>query len=71
MLELVIEENGTQCASDGPVAVTLDDLARAGARRMIMEALLAEVDEYIEAARGDRDEGGHRLVVRNGYGKAR
>ncbi len=45
----------------------------AGARRMIMEALRTEEDDYITAARAEleRDERGRRLVVRNGSGKAR
>ena len=34
---------------DNEVAVTLDDLAREGARRMIAAALEAEVDEYVGA----------------------
>ena len=49
----------------------LDEIARAGARRMLAEALEAEVEFYIEAARGERDERGHALVVRNGYAKER
>lgn len=46
----------------------LDEIARAGARRMLAEALEAEVDAYIETARGERDEQGRALVVRNGHG---
>jgi putative transposase len=49
----------------------LDEIARAGARRMLAEALEAEVEFYIEAARGERDERGHALVTRNGYAKER
>ncbi len=45
----------------------LDEIARAGARRMLAEALEAEVEEYIEAARGERGEDGRALVVRNGH----
>ena len=33
------------------IAVTLDDLAREGARRMIAAALKAEADEYVERVR--------------------
>ena len=33
------------------IAVTLDDLAREGARRMIAAALEAEVEEYVERVR--------------------
>ena len=47
----------------------LDEIARAGARQMLAEALEVEVREYLEAARGEGDEQGHALVVRNGYAK--
>ncbi len=49
----------------------LDEITRQGARRMLAEALEAEVRDYIEAAREQRDESGHALVVRNGYAKER
>lgn len=50
---------------------TLDELAREGARRMIVAALEAEVDAYVERLRGERDADGRALVVRNGKGKPR
>ena len=53
----------------GPV--TLDDLAREGARRMIAAALEAEVEEYIGAFVEEVDEDGKRLVVRNGRARER
>lgn len=53
------------------VAVTLDDLAREGARRMIAAALEAEVDEYVSSLADERDEHGQRLVVRNGRAQQR
>src|SRR3712207_4715618 len=49
----------------------LDEIARAAARRMLAEALEAEVQAYIEAARDERDHRGHALVVRNGYARER
>lgn len=49
----------------------LDEIARQGARRMLAEALEAEVQAYVEAAKGERDEQGHALVVRNGYASER
>ena len=52
-------------------ALGLDEIARAGARRMLAEALEAEVQAYIEAARDERDHRGHALVVRNGYARER
>ena len=49
----------------------LDEIARQGARKMLAEALEAEVEVYLEAARGERDERGRALVVRNGYARSR
>jgi putative transposase len=49
----------------------LDEIARQGARRMLAEALEAEVEAYVEAARGERDERGYALVVRNGHARKR
>lgn len=53
------------------LSLDLDELARQGARKMLAQALEAEVGDYIEAARGERDENGHALVVRNGHAKER
>jgi putative transposase len=53
------------------VAVTLDDLAREGARRMIAAALEVEVEEYVSSLTGEVDEDGRRLVVRNGHARER
>ncbi len=50
---------------DGGVSL-IDDLVREGARRMLAEALQAEVDDYIARHLGECDENGRRLVVRNG-----
>jgi putative transposase len=58
-------ENGSE------IAVSLDDLAREGARRMIATALEAEVGEYVERFADDRGEDGRRLVVRNGRARER
>jgi putative transposase len=44
----------------------IDEIVREGARRMLAEALQAEVDAYIAQFRDERDENGRRLVVRNG-----
>jgi putative transposase len=57
--------------SSNEIAVTLDDLAREGARRMIATALEAEVGEYVERFAGERGEDGKRLVVRNGRARER
>ena len=44
----------------------IDEIVREGARRMLAEALQAEVDAYIARFAAERDEPGRRLVVRNG-----
>jgi transposase-like protein len=49
----------------------IDEIVREGARRMLAEALQAEVDAYIAQLAGERDEDGRRLVVRNGYHQSR
>ncbi len=49
----------------------LDEIARQGARRMLAEALEAEVQDYLDATGGERDEQGHALVVRNGHANER
>jgi len=56
---------------DNEIAVTLDELAREGACRMIAAALRAETDEYVERFARERDEDGKRLVVRNGRARER
>ena len=56
---------------EGTEERTLDELAREGARRMLMTALAAEVAQYVETHQAAHDEAGRRLVVRNGRGKAR
>jgi len=53
------------------LACTLDELAREGARRMLMQALEEEVAAYLAAHAEERDEQGRRRVVRNGKARAR
>jgi transposase-like protein len=49
-----------------PSASLIDEIVREGARRMLAEALQAEVDAYIARFIDERDQQGRRLVVRNG-----
>ena len=49
----------------------IDEIVREGARRMLAEALRAEVDAYVARFAEECDEHGHRLVVRNGYHEPR
>ena len=51
--------------------MSLDELARTGAQRMLAAALEAEVSEYLAANRKQRDRHGKALVVRNGHARAR
>lgn len=51
--------------------LSLDEIAREGARRMLAQALSLEVEDYIEKFKDEVDEQGHRLVVRNGLGRSR
>ena len=54
-------------ATEPVVCATLEDFARAGARRALQQAIEDEVAQYIEAHKHHVDESnGHRLVVRNG-----
>jgi putative transposase len=66
MLSVVADEQAR-----GELHADLDELAREGARRMLAAALEAEVDDYLAAHAAERDEGGRRLVVRNGHARER
>ena len=68
MLKLHTEDPAEQA---GEVRFTLDELAREGARRMLVAALEAEVAEYIERHQSEADGAGRRQVVRNGTARAR
>ena len=64
------ESSGEEGGKDGSPSL-IDEIVREGARRMLAEALAAEVDAYIAAFAAERDENGRRLVVRNGYRQPR
>ncbi len=44
----------------------LEELIREGARRLLQVAIEQEVTEYLERFREEKDDNGHRMVVRNG-----
>lgn len=67
MLRIVASEQGEQDA----LKLDLDALVREGARRMLVAALKAEVDEYVAEHADHRDEAGRALVVRNGVSEPR
>jgi putative transposase len=66
MLSVVIDAQ-----AHDELRLDLDQLVREGARRMLAAALEAEVDAYLAAHAAERDEGGRRLVVRNGHARQR
>jgi putative transposase len=66
MLSVVTAE---QTASG--LRLDLDAIVREGARRMLAAVLEAEVDDYLAVHAAERDEGGRRLVVRNGHARER
>ena len=68
MLKVLDTATVTEEAIEGP---TLDELAREGARRMLMTAVAVEVAQYVDTHQDARDEAGRRLVVRNGRAQAR
>ena len=49
----------------------LDEIARVGARRMLMAALATEAVDYVERHRHERDDEGRALVVHNGRSQGR
>jgi hypothetical protein len=62
--------SGHEGGKDGSPSL-IDEIVREGARRMLAEALRAEVDAYIAQFGGERGEDGRRLVVGNGYHQPR
>ncbi|MFI5775392.1 IS256 family transposase [Streptomyces sp. NPDC051658] len=63
----VVSDDGT--AADG--SSLIDEIVCEGERRMPAAALEVEVNAYIAELADQRDEEGHRLVVRNGYHQPR
>ncbi|MFF5506496.1 IS256 family transposase [Streptomyces roseolus] len=65
MLSVVNADGSTESGS------LIDEIVREGARRMLAAALEADVNQYIAELAAERDERGHRLVVRNGRHRPR
>src|SRR5271169_1041562 len=68
MLEVMDNEARREA---GEQLFELDEIARVGARRMLIAALKTEAADYVERQRHERDEEGRALVVHNGRGQAR
>ena len=66
MLNIVADEVSR---TDG--RLSLDEICREGAQRMLAAALEAEADAYVESFVDELDGDGRRLVVRNGHARAR
>jgi putative transposase len=54
-------------ATEPVVCLTLEQIARDGARRALQKAIEQEVAEYLDDHRHHVDHAGHHLVVRNGH----
>jgi len=67
MLKVIEKQDAREA---GEEFLELDEIARDGARRMLIEALRAEADDYVARHRLERDEQG-RALVRNGHGQER
>lgn len=66
MLRIVAEQEDREVLSKD-----LDEIAREGARQMLVLALDAERADYIERFKQERNDKGHAQVVGNGFGKER
>jgi putative transposase len=66
MLRVVVDKS-----SGAKLAAGLDELARERARRMLAMALEAKIKACIAAFADQREDGGRRLVVRNGHARPR
>jgi transposase-like protein len=71
MLTVVPDPSDRDQTGQSGVPSLIDEIVREGARRMLAEALQAEVDAYIDQFAGEWDGRGRRLVVRNGYHRPR
>ena len=67
---LKVVENGAAREAKGEL-LELDEIARGGARRMLIAALKAEAADYVERHRDERDSEGRALVVHNGRAQGR
>jgi transposase-like protein len=54
-------------ATEPVVCLTIEQIAREGARRALQKAIEDEVADYVQAHKHHVDESNHRLVVRNGH----
>ena len=62
---------GGEANGAGSVEDPLTEVLRRGAKQLLAQAVEAEVAAWVEARSDQRDENGHRQVVRNGYAQPR
>jgi transposase-like protein len=67
---LKVVSNRTPNEND-PLTLSLDELARIGAKKLLSAALKLEVDEYIENCSHLTNSNGHKVVVKNGKARER
>jgi len=60
------ERNNVESQIQAEPKSVLEEIIREGARKLLQQAIENEVAEYLERFRGQTDEEGRRLVVRNG-----
>ena len=65
----VIHDEGS--GKETELVMSVDEICRLGAQKMLLTALEAEVAEYVQRYRGERDGEGRALVVRNGRARQR
>ena len=71
MLKLVHDATATAVDDPEALAIDLDELCRVAAKEMLAIALLAERQAYLDDHASELDAAGHRLVVGNGFARAR
>ena len=71
MLKLVHDATASAVGENEATTIGLDELCRMAAQEMLAVALLAERRSYLEAHADEHDATGKRLVVGNGYARAR
>lgn len=60
-----------QMPEENEVKPVLDEVVRQGAQKMLKAMLAEEVDDFCRKHENKQDQWGRRLIVRNGYNKAR
>jgi hypothetical protein len=65
------KDNATDTALAMGSRDVLTEILRTGARQMLIDMIKEEVNAYLAQSANERDEQGHRRVVRNGVRKGR